>query len=132
MKIELKDVKSLDQLKGMIAPSHPDVKKHRSYLSLKYQGVKLTIEPKKDGVFDVNKDVPILGGILLAAVIVVVLYGLAALIYPQALARPQLLLFIGAIIFVTIAGIFNRKAKPAISDFCKELENICNDKELTE
>ena len=80
MEITLNNVKTLDQLKGIIATKYPWVKMHSDYLSLKYQGVKLTIEP---------------------------IYGLAALIYPQALAKPNLLVFIGAIIFVTIAGIFN-------------------------
>ena len=132
MKITMDNVKSLDQLKGIIATKYPSVKMCNGYLSLKYQGVKLTIEPKKAGVYDINKDVPILKGLLLAVVIIVALYGIAALIYPPALARPKLLVFIGALVFVTIAGIFNRKAKPAIEDFGKELEQMCGEETIIE
>ncbi len=58
MEITLNNVKTLDQLKGIIATKYPWVKMHSDYLSLKYQGVKLTIEPKKNGIYDINKDVP--------------------------------------------------------------------------
>ena len=132
MKITLDEVKTLDQLKGIIATKYPSVKMCNGYLSLKYQGVKLTIEPKKDCEYDINKDVPILKGLLLAVIIIVALYGIAALIYPPALARPNLLVFVGAFIFITIAGIFNQKAKPAVDNFCQELENMCNDKAVVE
>lgn len=126
MEITLNNVKSLDQLKGIIATKYPWVKMHSDYLSLKYQGIKLTIEPKKNGIYDINKDVPILLGVLLAVVIIAALYGLAALIYPPVLAKQHFLVFIGAAIFVTIAGIYNQKAKPAIVNFCQELEEMCN------
>lgn len=132
MEITLNNVKTLDQLKGIIATKYPWVIMHSDYLSLKYQGVKLTIEPKKNGIYDINKDVPILMGLLLVVVIIVALYGLAALIYPQALAKPNLLVFIGAIIFVTIAGIFNQKSKPAVANFCKEIVEMCNDQNAIE
>lgn len=132
MEITLNNVKSLDQLKGIIATKHSGVRMCNGYLSLKYQGVKLNIEPKKDGVYDINKDVPILKGLLLVVGIIVTLYGIAALIYPPALARPNLLIFIGAVIFVSIAGMFNQKAKPAVADFCRELEEMCNDEVIAE
>lgn len=132
MEITLNNVKTLDQLKGIIATKYPWVKMHSDYLSLKYQGVKLTIEPKENGIYDINKDVPILMGLLLVVVIIVALYGLAALIYPQALAKPNLLVFIGAIIFVTIAGIFNQKSKPAVANFCQEIVEMCNDQNAIE
>ena len=132
MKITLDNVKTRDQPKGIIATKHPDVQMCNGYLSLKYQGVKLTIEPKKDCEYDINKDVPILKGLLLVVVIIVALYGIAALIYPPALARPNLLVFIGAFIFITIAGIFNQKAKPAVDNFCQELEDMCNDEVIAE
>ena len=126
MEITLNNVKTLDQLKGIIATKYPWVKMHSDYLSLKYQGVKLTIEPKKSGIYDINKDIPILMGLLLVVVIIVALYGLAALIYPPLLAKQQFIVFIGAVIFVSIAGIYNQKAKPAIVYFCQELEEMCN------
>ena len=132
MKITLENVKTLDQLKGIIATEHPDVQMCNGYLSLKYQGVKLTIEPKRDCEYDINKDVPILKGLLLVVVIIVALYGIAALLYPPALARPNLLVFVGAFIFITIAGVFNQKAKPSVDNFCKELEIMCNDKTIAE
>ena len=66
MEITLNNVKTLDQLKGIIATKYPWVKMHSDYLSLKYQGVKLTIEPKENGIYDINKDVPILMGLLLS------------------------------------------------------------------
>ena len=127
MEITLNNVKTLDHLKSIIATKYTWVKMHSDYLSLKYQGVKLTIEPKKNSIYDINKDVPILMGLLLAVVIMVVLFGLAVLIYPQVLAKQYILVFIGAAIFVTIAGIYNQKAKPAIVNFCQELEEMCND-----
>lgn len=132
MEITLNNVETLDHLKGIIATKYPWVKMHSDYLSLKYQGVKLTIEPKKNGVYDVNKDIPILMGLLLVVIIIVVLYGLAALIYPPVLAQQHLLVFVGAVIFVSIAGWYYQKAKPAIANFCQELENMCNDKGIIE
>jgi len=126
MEILLKNVKTLDYLQGIIATKYPMVEMHRNYLSLKYQGVKLTIEQKKNGIYDVNRDVPILLGLLLSVVIIVVLIGLAALIYPQILAKQHLLILIGAVIFGSIAGWYHQKAKPAISNFCQELEEMCN------
>ena len=132
MEITLNNVKTLDHLKGIIATKYPWVKMHSDYLSLKYQGVKLTIEPKKNSIYDINKDVPILMVLLLAVVIIVALYGLAALIYPPVLAKQHFIVFIGAAIFVTIAGIYNQKAKPAIDNFCQELEEMCNDTSITE
>ena len=39
MEITLNNVKTLDQLKGIIATKYPSVQTHRNYLSLKYQGV---------------------------------------------------------------------------------------------
>lgn len=132
MEITLNNVKSLDYLKGIIATKYPSVKMHSDYLSLKYQGVKLTIEPKGNGIFDINKDVPILKGLLLAVVIIVTLYGVAALIYPPALARTDFLIFIGAFIFVTIAGIFHQKTKPVVAKFCKELVDMCNSNVIAE
>jgi hypothetical protein len=132
MEITLNSVKTLDHLKVIIATKHPWVKMHSDYLSLKYQGVKLTIEPKKNGVYDINKDVPILMGLLLAVVIIVALYGLAALIYPQMLAKQHFIVFIGAAIFVSIAGWYNQKAKPAIENFYQELEEMCNNTSIIE
>ena len=132
MEITLNYVKTLDHLKAIIATKYPLVKMHSDYLSLNYQGVKLTIEPKKNGIYDVNKDVPILLGVLLAVVIIAVLYGLAALIYPPVLAKQHFLVFIGVAIWVTIAGIYNQKAKPAIVNFCQELEEMCNNTDITE
>jgi len=70
--------------------------------------------------------------LLLAVAIIVASYGLAALIYPQALAKPYLLVFIGAFIFITIAGIFHQKAKPAVSNFCQEIVEMCNDQNIIE
>ena len=61
------------------------VKMHCDYPSLNHQGVELTIEPKKDGVYDIIKDVPTLKGLLLAIIIVVALYGLSALFTLQGL-----------------------------------------------
>lgn len=132
MEITLNNVKTLDHLKGIIATKYPWVKMHSDYLSLKYQGVKLTIEPKKNGIYDINKDVPILMGLLLAVVIIVVVYGLAALIYPPVLAKQHFIVFIGAVIFVSITGWYNQKAKPAIENFCQELEEICNNTGIAE
>ena len=132
MEITLNNVKTLDQLKGIIATKYPEVKMCNDYLSLKYQGVKLTIEPKNNSVYDVNKDVPILMGILLAVAILVALFGLAALIYPALLAKQHLIIFVGAVIFVSIAGWHHQKAKPAIENFCQELEEMCNNKDITE
>ena len=132
MEITLNNVKTLDHLKGIIATKNPWVKMHSDYLSLKYQGVKLTIEPKKNGIYDINKDVPILMGLLLAVVIIVVVYGLAALIYPPVLAKQHFIVFIGAVIFVSITGWYNQKAKPAIENFCQELEEICNNTGIAE
>ncbi len=60
MKVTLNNINSLDHLKGVIATKFPSVEMHRNYLSLKYQDEKLTIEPLKNGVYDINKDVPIL------------------------------------------------------------------------
>ncbi len=54
MEITLNNVKTLDHLKGIIATKYPWVKMHSDYLSLKYQGVKLTIEPKKNSIYDVK------------------------------------------------------------------------------
>lgn len=131
MEITLNNVKNLDQLKGIIATKYPWVKMHSDHLSLKYQGVKLTIEPLKNGVYEINKDIPILLGLLLVVIIIVALNGLAALVYPPVLAKQQFLVFIGAIIFVSIAGLYNKKAKPAIEKFCQELEEMCNDTTIT-
>lgn len=125
MEITLNNVKTLDQLKGIIATKYPSVQMHRNYLSLKYQGVNLTIEPKKNGVYDVNKEVSILMGLLLAVVIIVVVFGLAALIYPPILAKQHLLVLLAAVIFGIIVGWFRGKAKPAIENFCQELEKMC-------
>ena len=132
MEITLNNVKTLDHLKGIIATKYPWVKMHSDYLSLKYQGVKLTIEPKKNGVYDVNKDIPIFLGLLLGVVIIVALIGLAALIYPPILAKQQLIAIIGAFIFVSIAGWYLQKANPAIVNFCQELEAMCNNTGITE
>lgn len=132
MDITLNNVKTLDQLNGIIASKYPLVKKHRDYLSLKYQGVKLTIYPKKNGVCGINRDVPILLGLLLIVVLVVALNGLAALVYPPLLAKQQFIVFIGAVIFVIIAGWHKQKAKPAIHNFCQELEEMCKDTSITD
>lgn len=132
MEITLNNVKTLDHLKGIIATKYPWVKMHSDYLSLKYQGVTLTIEPKKNGIYEINKDIPILIGLLLTVVIIVALYGLAALLYPPVLAKQHFLILFGAAIFVTIAGIYNQKAKPAIVNFCQELEVMCNNTDITE
>ena len=132
MEITLNNVKTLDHLKGIIATKYPWVKMHSDYLSLKYQGIKLNIEPKKDGIYDVNKDVPILIGLLLAVVIIVAIYGLAALIYPPVLAKQHLLVLVGAVIYISIAGWYNQRAKPAIENFCQELEGMCYETSVIE
>lgn len=132
MEIQLNNVKTLDHLKGIIATKYPLVKMYNDYLSLKYQGIKLTIEPKKDGIYDINKDIPILFGLILAVVIIAALLGLAALVYPPLLAKQQILIIIGAAIFVGIAGWYNQKAKPAIVNFYQELEAMCNDTGIIE
>ena len=132
MEITCNNVKTLDHLKGIIATKYPWVKMHSDYLSLKYQGVKLTIEPKKHGIYDINKDVPILKGLFLAVAIIVALYGLAMVIYSPILAQQHLLVIVGAVIFISIAGWYHQKAKPAIVNFCQELEEMCNNTKVTE
>lgn len=92
------------------------------YLSLKYRGLHLTIQNTKGDEYEVKSDVSTAKVVTVVVFIVAILYGLASLIYPQALAFPNRLVIIGAVCFVAMLCIVYQKK--AARSFCIELQAI--------
>ncbi len=116
---------TIDELKEIIATKYPDVKKTGGYLKVNHSGIVLTVFPKKNNLFGINRDVPILKSILLAAAIVIVLGVIAALVAPQMLGKGMgALVLIGAFVFVAFQSAFNKKGESVVKEFCKELQEM--------
>jgi len=125
MDITLNKNWTIDELKEIIATKYPDVKKTSGYLKVNHNGIVLTVFPKKNNLFGINRDVPILKSILLAAAIVIVIGVIAAFVAPQLLGKGSvILILIGAFVFVAFQSAFKRKGESAVKEFCKELQEM--------
>ena len=123
MDITLNKNWTIDELKEIIATKYPDVKKTGGYLKVNHNGIVLTVFPKKNNLFGINRDVPILKSILLAAAIVIVLGVIAALVAPQLLGKGSIiLLLIGAMVYTVFQNAYRKKGESAVNEFCKELQ----------
>lgn len=125
MDITLNKNWTIDELKEIIATKYPDVKKTSGYLKVNHKGIVLTVFPKKNNLFGINRDVPILKSILLAVAIVMVLGVIAAFAAPQLLGTGSgILILIGALVFVAFQSAFKKKGESAVKEFCKELQEM--------
>ena len=124
MDITLNKNWTIDELKDIISKKYPDVKKTGGYLKVEYNGIVLTVYPKKNNQFGINRDVPIFKSMLLAAAIVIVLGVIAASVAPQWLGKGSgILILIGAIILLPFKVLSrkkeNRQSKNSVMN-CKQ------------
>lgn len=125
MDITLNKNWTIDELKEIIATKYPGVKKTSGYLKVNHNGIVLTVFPKKNNLYGINRDVPILKSILLAAAIVIVLGVIAAFVAPQLLGKGSvILILIGAFVFVAFQSAFKKKGESSVKEFCKELQEM--------
>ena len=125
MDIALNKNWTIDELKDIISTKYPDVKKSSGYLKVNHKGIVLTVYPKKNNIYGINRDVPILKSILLIAAIVIIGGGIVLLVAPQLLGKSRgILLLIGALVFVAFENGFMKKGKSAVKEFCKELQTM--------
>ena len=60
MEVTLNNVLSIDSLHSIIGDKYPGLKKNGDHLSLVYNGFLLNITQKKDCVYEISRDVPLI------------------------------------------------------------------------
>lgn len=123
MDVTLNDSWTIDELKEIIASKYPDVKKTDGYLKLNHNGIVLTVYPKKNNVFGINRDVPILKSLLMIFAIVMVEVVILVLLAPL-LGKISLIILgaIPAVAYGVYESIFKKKGESAVNEFCDELQ----------
>ena len=125
MDIALNKNWTLDELKEIISTKYPDVKKANGYLKVNHNGIMLTVYPKKNNLYGINRDVPILKSLLIilaiAMVEMVILVKLAPLLGKISLI---ILATIPAVTYGVYQSMFKKKGESAVKEFCKELQTM--------
>ena len=123
MDITLNKNWNIDELKELISKQYPDVKKSNGYLKVNHKGIELTVYPKKNNVYGINRDVPIIKSLLIIFVIAMVAVVLLVKVAP--LIGKSSLIILGAIPAVAYGiyqSLFKKKGESAVKEFCSELK----------
>ena len=123
MDITLNKNWNIDELKDLISTRYSDVKKCDGYLKVNHKDIVLTVYPKKNNVYGINRDVPILKSLFIIFVIVMVELVVLVMITPL-IGKISLLLLatIPAVAYGVYQSLFKKKGESAVKEFCSELK----------
>lgn len=142
MEVTLNNVLSIDSLYDVIADKYPGLKKVGRHLSLEYDGFLLNITHKKDCVYEISRDVPLIKcfviGVVILHVWVFIVVGLSQLASKLNISiSPEVAEYVARFLVVTVAAVpvavgsfwwklFTAKSLPAVTKLSNELVSLCN------
>ncbi|MCR5455361.1 MAG: hypothetical protein K6F33_10275 [Bacteroidales bacterium] len=142
MEVTLNNVLSTDALYSIIADKYPGLKKVGRHLSLEYDGYLLNISHKKDGIYEIDRDVPLIkffvvGMVILYAWIFIVI-GISRLVSKFNITlSPEVAEYVAHFVLTIITCVpvaaytslwklFTAKGSPSVTKLSNELVSLCN------
>lgn len=142
MEVTLNNVLSIDSLHSIIGDKYPGLKKNGDHLSLVYNGFLLNITQKKDCVYEISRDVPlikffVIGTAILFAWIFVVVEGVQLVSKLNISLSPDAERYLAMFLQVALVAVpvavgsflwkqFTAKSLPAVTKLSDELVSLCN------